>query len=265
MSNKITLISPLQGNPIALKRTLDSVKDIVDEIILGDVIVFDEDRKLVESYKKEYNIRLIKLPFSYIFHMGFANTLNVLAAHSTNDIVMYLNVGEVLSVGENILHKITPNYNSYFIDHPIEKHRWFRVYNRNEMKWDGIIHEEIVGDSRPYHKPLFTFEDTEKDLVDSFKAKVMNEIKESVYFNLYKQIVDFPKRKGITNDWWLNFAKENYDSMVERLNKKGDIYTAFKTGDFDLFLNCVFNSPSFESERHISSVLVDFQGDRKQL
>src|ERR1700755_1254500 len=157
----ISFITPTQGNPIALKRTIDSLKGICDEFIVGSVCVFKEDEEKIASYAKEVNLKMPYLQFNYIYWEGFSATLNHLASFATNPIVLYLNVGEVIEKSDgNILDKIVPEYNCYYIDHSTEKHRWFRAFNPKEMQWSGFIHEEIVGDYRPYHKPLFTFADT---------------------------------------------------------------------------------------------------------
>jgi hypothetical protein len=258
----LTLISPTQGNPVALKRTLESLKWICSEFIIGDVCVFEEDRQLIESYKSEYNVRLVKLPINYIYHNGFSATLNELSSHASNDFVIYLNVGEVIEKGDKILSKLSNEYNNYYIDHSQEKHRWWRCFNRHEMKWDGLIHEESVGDHRPYHKPLFTFADTDKDMGDPLKAKVYNDIKEMTYFNQLIKIVDDNSLLGATSSGWLQFAADTYESMKQRLEYKGKRHEAFAAGDLDAYMQDVFTSPEFEAERFESSSLIEYQGKK---
>lgn len=262
----ITLITPTQGNPVALKRTIDSLYGIVDEIIVGSVCIFDDDEKLIEGYSNDYNLRVVKMPINYIYKMGFASTLNYLATNAKNDLCIYLNVGEVIEKGKDeILSKISGEYNCYYIDHSQEKHRWYRIWNRKELQWDGIIHEEIINNHKPFHKPLFTFADIEKDSDSPFKAKAYNEIKELTYFNLYKQLVEYPQRRGVTNEWWANFALENYDSMKDRMLLKGKRYEAYEICDKEMFLEDIYNNPDFEKERFDSNVMVEFQGSKKSL
>src|ERR1700755_131826 len=113
----LSLILPTQGNPIALKRTLDNTKNVVDEIIIGSVCVFEEDKKLIQFYGNEYNIKIIDLPFNYIFKFGFSKALNLLSEHSTNMVTMYLNVGEIIEKGEDkILEQLDDQYNCYYIN-----------------------------------------------------------------------------------------------------------------------------------------------------
>lgn len=257
---------PTQGNPVALKRTLDSVAGIVDEIVIGSVCIFDDDVEIIKGYGAEYNVKVIQLPFNMIYHQGFASTLNFIAAHATNSLCLYLNVGEIIEVGKDeILSKISDDYNCYYIDHKIEKHRWFRVWNKNEMSWGGIIHEEIIGNHKPFHKPLFTFADTEKDMDNPFKTKVYNDIKEICYFGQYIKLVEHPELKGITNEHWVKFSNDEYDSLNERMAKKGKRVTAFNIGDKEMYLNDIYTNVEFEKERFDSSELINFQGARKDI
>lgn len=264
----ITLITMGAGNVLALKKTLESFKNICTEVIYGDLLIFEEDREIVKSYQSEYNIKIVPFEFNYIFKNGFSSVLNELSTHTTNDLVLYMNTSEVVDGEERIVRLINEifwDYNCFSFDHATDKHSWFRLYDKNAIKWGGLIHEELVGDRKdcPYY--VFRMKDEEKDLDNSFKAKVFNSIKEIVYFEQYIKLVEYPELKGITNEYWVRFAKENYESMKDRLSKKGKLYEAFKLGDFNMLLDDINNNPEFEKEQYISSVLVDFQGDRKQL
>lgn len=259
----MTLIFPTQGNPIAVKRTLDSTKGIVDEIIIGSVCLFKDDEELIKSYASNYNIKVIDFPFNYIFINGFANTLNHLASFSTNDNIIYLNVGEIIEKHDgNILSKFSQEYNSYYIDHSQELHRWWRCYNRKELSWKGIIHEELGPDDnfRPYGKPLFTFADTDKDTIDPFKAKCMNDTKECVYWRQLMQLVDCPELREGVNEGWHKFAKDTYQSMVDRIKQKGNRFNYFIDGDYESLMNDYYTNPEFEKERFESNHAIEFQG-----
>lgn len=253
------------GNVLALKKTLDSFKGIVDEVVYGDVLLFSEDRLILESYKEEYNINIQRLPFNYIFQMGFSSCLNFLISNAKNDMVIYLNTSEVIdeNYGINDIIDNNPDCNAFYFSHRVETHRWFRCFDRREVKWDARLHEEPIGDMRPYHKPIFMMKDEEKDMLDEFKAAVLNSVKECVYWNQLITIVDKPKEQGITNDHWVNFAKQEYQSMKDRLAAKGKHYEAFKIGDFQMFLDDIHSSDYFKNERFVSNDMINFQGNRK--
>lgn len=261
----LTLIVPSQGNPIALKRTLDSFKGICNEVVFGDVLIFEKDRELIQSWQEEYNMGIVEMPFNFIFEHGFANTLNTLAHYATNDWVLYMNVGEVMDGEFEILSKLNGNFNCHYLTHAVETHHWFRLYNRKELQWSGPIHEEVVGGRRQSVDHIFRFADSDKDVADPFYAKVMNEVKELCYFSQYIKIADHPELIGATNSGWVDYAKDGYESLQERLLKKGKRYEAFQEGNLAKFLEDIYTNPEFEKERHESSQLINFQGARKDI
>jgi SAM-dependent methyltransferase len=262
---KITLITMGQGNPIALKRTIESFKDIVDEIIFGDLLIFESDREVITQYVHDYPLEIVRLPFNHIFEHGFAATLNELADHATNDWVLYMNVGEVLHGEHPIKEQMSNLYNCYSFDHAVDPHHWFRLYNREELSWGGLIHEEVVGKLRPCPFVLFRMQDTEKDLDDPFKAKVANDVKELCYFQAYVRLVDNPELRANTHQGWIDYATRDYDSLKERLLKKGKRYEAFQKGDLQMYLDDICHNPEFAEERFKSNDLINFQGNRKLL
>lgn len=265
---KISLIIPTQGNTTALKRTIESFKDVVSEIIIGSLCVFEEDSEIIQSYTNQYNLVKIDYKFDTIFKYGFSEILNNLSKWATNDLVLYMNCSEILDGEERINRlleeKFSP-YNCFAIDHASDPHTWHRLYNKNEIQWQGIIHEELRGNRNdcPYY--LFRFKDTEKDTQNPFKAKVYNDIKEIVYGQQYINLVECPEKRSITNEWWLNFAKDNYESLKHRLFDKRERYEAFIEGDLGKYLRAINDSPEFEKERFESSNLIEFQGSYKSL
>jgi hypothetical protein len=267
INTNITLITMSQGNPVALKRTLESFKGVCNEIIFGDLLIFDKDREIIKEYQQDYNLKIVKLPFNEIFLNGFGSTLNKLAEHATNDFVIYMNVSEVIddSAPCNIKKDVNEKYNCYCFNHATETHKWYRIYNRKELQWSGLIHEEVVGDRRGSGIPAFMMKDTEKDMVDEFYAKVANDIKELTYHYQYIRLVDEPNVMGATNIGWLNYAKDSYESLKERLLAKGNRYQAFLTGDLQMYLDDIYNNESFKNELFISSDLINFQGARKDI
>jgi hypothetical protein len=265
MKTGITLMTMGAGNVKALGKTLESFKGVFDEVIYGDMLLFNEDRALVKGYAMEYNMGILRMPFNYIFKYGFSNTLNVLSELATNDIVLYMNTSEIIDEDYGVVDHVKYNKdcNAFYFTHRTDPHRWFRMYNRNELKWSGVIHEQLAGDYRPYHKPIFMMADLEKDMDDPFKADVFNSVKEIVYFNNYLKIVDEPHLLGETDPGWIKFATDNYDSMKERMLAKGYLYEAFRTGDIHLLGAAITNYKTGESFQ--SSNLIEYQGDKKFL
>lgn len=267
MKRNISLITMGAGNVLVLKETIKSLFGICNEVIYGDLLLFSEDRKVVESYQEEFCLQMIPLPFNFLFKNGFSACHNLIASHATNDTVIYLNTSEIIGVDYGMADIINnnPECNAFFFDHATDPHRWFRCYNKNELKWSGRIHEELEGEYRPYHKPIFTMQDLEKDLQDPLKAKIFNDVKELVYFKNYMSIIDSPQTLGATNEGWIKFAADNYESMKERLLRKGNRYQAFIDGDLGLYMNDVMTNTEFENERFESNIGIEYQGDKKYL
>jgi hypothetical protein len=272
IDRKLTLITMGQGNVKALKKTLDSFKGIADEVVYGDMLIFEEDRNTLYDYEYEmdYNLRSFKLPFNYIFQMGFASCLNYLIANAKNNLCLYVNTSETIDedYGINKIVSDNPDCNAFYFSHRVEIHRWHRCFDRRSVCWSGVIHEEAVptiGELQPYHKPIFMMKDEEKDMDNPFKAAVFNCAKELAYFNNYRKLIDAPKIVGATNEGWKHFAQEQYESMKERMDKRGLILTAFQTGDFDLLLSQLETNSEFENERFVSSHGMNFQGARKDI
>jgi hypothetical protein len=267
MNRNISLLTMGAGNVLVLKETLKSFKNICNEIIYGDMLLWEGDREILKSYQSDYNLKIVEFTFNYIFKNGFSSLLNQLSSHASNDMVMYMNTSEVIDEDYGITKIINenPDCNSFYFTHRQENHRWFRTYNRHELKWGGRIHEQLSGDFRPYHKPIFMMKDLEKDLGDPLKAKILNCAKETVYWEQYTSIVDHPEMLEDTDPGWVSFCKSNYESMKERLKNKGARYKAFVDGDLKAYMHDVMTNPEFEKERFESNNLIAFQGDKIHL
>lgn len=258
----VTLLTMGAGNVLVLRDTLESFKNVCNEVIYGDMLLWESDREILKTYQDEYNLKIIPFEFNYLFKNGFSSLLNKLAEYASNDIVMYMNTSEVVDEDYGIAGIIqnNPECNSFYFIHRQENHRWFRTYNRHELKWGGRIHEQLAGEFKPYHKPIFMMKDLEKDLDDTLKAKILNCAKETVYWQQYTSIVEHPEFLEETDPGWLAFCESNYESMKERLFKKGARYQAFIDGDLEAYMYDVMHNPEFEKERFQSSNMIEYQG-----
>lgn len=267
MKTGITLLTMGAGNVLVLKETLKSFSKICDEVIYGDLLIWKEDRDIIKSYEKEFNLKIVNFPFNYIFKNGFSSLLNELASHATNDFVMYMNTSEVIDEDYGITETVKSNSdcNAFYFTHRQEGHRWHRTYNRHELKWSGRIHEQLAGEYKPYHRPIFMMKDLEKDMENPYKAKIFNLVKEYVYFEQYLQIADNPDLLGETDAGWLRFAKADYNSFKERIDKRPKIKSAFEIGNLYLFWKGIAEDPEFQGEQFKSSNLIAFQGDKIHL
>lgn len=251
----ISLITMGAGNPRAFLKTLESTEGVVDEIIFGDLLLFPEDRDLVHSYKDRFNLKVVPMPWNYIYHHGFSTVLNLLASEATYDWALYLNVSEIIAEGAESVRdmvKDNPDCNAFFFDHATDPHRWFRLYRKRELHWSGIIHEQLKGEYRPFHKPIFRMADLPKDNDNPTCARILDSLKEIVYFHQYLELVDDPERLGETNEGWVNFAKQDYESFKGRLQQRQKQVDAVEAGDLLAFIDAAVddlkleNSPAIE-------------------
>jgi hypothetical protein len=238
----ITLVTLTQGNPIALKRTIDNVVQAfqgkVDQVVIGNLCVFDKDKFGI--HEADYGVKLdtLFMPFNHLFEYGFGATLNKISTLAINDLCLYMNVSEIVDSPVN-LSIIHPQWNSYKFDHAIETHKWCRLWNRKQLTWSGRIHEIVVeGAGQKYTAPdmLFTMADTPKDDADPFYSAVMNTVKEYVYWNQYLMLVDDPSQIGGTDQGWVKYAKDSYEHIKGRMYANPERLQAFRDGDLEKFL-----------------------------
>lgn len=267
MKTGITLITMGAGNVKALRETFLSASLVCDEIVYGDMLLFDDDREMLRSYAKEFNLKIIRIRFDYLFQNGFSSLLNMLSGFATNDVVLYLNTSEVIEEDYGILDAVHTHThcNTFFFIHRTDPHRWYRLYNRFELQWSGKIHEQLAGEYYPYHKPVFMMKDLPKDMDDPFKSAVFDTCKEIVYFKNYMELIDNPEALGETDPSWVKFATDCYGSFKERLLAKGDAYTAFLDGDLQKLMNYVRHDPGFNRQKFESSIAIEYQNDKKYL
>lgn len=266
----ITLITMGAGNVKVLRKTLETYSDICDEVIYGDLLLFEEDRDLLRSYVKEFNIRIVKVPFDYIFARGFSDLLNLLSLCSKNKMVLYANTGEILLQDFGVVDavKSNPVCNMFHFTHAIDPHRWYRLYNKDELRWSGRIHEQLKefrAEFKPYHKSVFEMADLPKDNDNPWKAKVLDTLKELVYFQQYIEIADKPDQLGETDPGWLQFAKNDYESFKERLQKRGKLYEAIRSANHKTFMDVILKDNSWDTGEYKSSLAVEFQIDKRYL
>lgn len=243
MKTGMTLLTMGAGNIIVLEETLKSFRGVCNEVVYGDLLLFPEDREILKTYQEKYNIKIVKFEFDYLFKNGFASCLNELSFHASNDMVIYMNTSEAIDEDYGIANVIdnNPDCNTFYFTHRTDPHRWYRCYNKHELKWSGRIHEQLGGEYKPYHKPIFMMKDLEKDAYNSLKAKALDTVKEIVYFTNYMSFIDNPELLGETDRGWVKFATDNYDSFKERLLAKGKAYEAFLKGDYRMLMEYIYS------------------------
>jgi len=156
MSTKLSVVIITYNEEKNIKRCLESVKNIADEIVVIDSFSTDN----TENICKEYNAIFFKQKWlGYSKQKNFANSL------TKNDLVFSIDADEALSPeleksiteiknsdNESKAYKISrlTNYCGKWIKHcgwyPDAK---LRIWNKNDGAWKGELHEEVVFYNKP--------------------------------------------------------------------------------------------------------------------
>jgi hypothetical protein len=261
MNRGISLLTMGSGNTKILRETLRSVSGICNQIVYGDMLLWDYEKGIINSYANEFNLKIVPFNWNYLYQNGFSSLLNKLAEQSDNEYVMYLNTSEVIDIDFGILDAIknNPECNAFYFTHFTDTHRWFRTYKKSELQWSGILHEQLKGEYIPYHKSIFQMKDLPKDMEDITKAKILDSLKEIVYFKQYMNIIDNPECLGETDPGWVRFSKENYNSFKERLDQRKEQVAAVEAGDLEWFLKTA--NHDIENQTFKSSIAIEYQND----
>jgi len=239
MNKSTALITMAQGNPKALRRTFESYRPYCDEIVFGDVLLFEEDRAAVKAMEAEFKLRVVRFDFDFIFHNGFSAILNRLASQATTELALYANCGEIIDPNYPVnWPQQDDGHNCYFFKHATETHHWIRTYDPKQLEWSGLIHEEVCGlfprNCRPTE--VFYMADTEKDTDDPFRRRVCEDVKEMVYFEQLDRLRRQPHLLGGTNAGWLDYTNKQGLYYVTQQLKRGLRYIAFHQHCFELYM-----------------------------
>lgn len=148
---KITATIITHNEERNIRRCLESIKDVVDEIIVVDDFSTDD----TENICKEFDVRFVKQKW-----LGFTEQKNLAISLSSNDWILSIDADEALSekLKSSILKlkkeetpinyafsvKILTNYCGHWIHHcgwyPCPKRR---LWNRKAGVWFGLIHEYV--------------------------------------------------------------------------------------------------------------------------
>lgn len=151
---KISAVIVIHNNPKHLKKSLLSIVDEVDEIIIGDVGM---TAKLPDSIVKKV-VKIVKLdpatPFADLVKEG-------LKKHATGDYILYLDPDEMIpgSLWKKLKEKI-PKYDYFLIPRKniifgkwISHTRWWpdyqlRFFKKDKIVWPAVLHPIPQGQGR---------------------------------------------------------------------------------------------------------------------
>ncbi|MDD4202710.1 MAG: glycosyltransferase family 2 protein [Candidatus Omnitrophica bacterium] len=151
MNNNLTVIVITKNEEKNIRRCLDSIKDISDEIIIVDDNSMD---RTVEIAQKEYNAKVISNPLNN----DFANQRNLGIEHATCDWIFQMDADEVVpkETSQKIIKAIHNNkdyaafniirrdciYNIPLMHVPFAS--LARIFKKGEAQYSGKVHEQLV-------------------------------------------------------------------------------------------------------------------------
>ncbi|MGN0033303.1 MAG: glycosyltransferase family 2 protein [Candidatus Limimorpha sp.] len=149
---KISAVIITCNEELNIRRCLDSIKDVVDEVVVVDSLSSDA----TELICKEFGVVFISQKW-----LGYSAQKNIGIDAASNDWILSIDADEELSpelrksildlkkedVGDDKVFsvKILPNYCGHWIRHcgwyPCPKRR---IWNRKSGRWSGLIHEYVM-------------------------------------------------------------------------------------------------------------------------
>ncbi len=136
-----------------IRRCLESIQDIVDEVIVVDSFSTDKTQEICE----EFNVKFVQYKWQ-----GYSKTKNYANELASNEFILSIDADEALSeelqksilrlkageeLSRNIVYSLNrlTNYCGKWIYHcgwyPDKK---IRIFNKSNASWKGELHEELV-------------------------------------------------------------------------------------------------------------------------
>ncbi len=243
-----------------LKRCLDSVKNIVDEIIIVDTGSTDNTKAIALNYTdKVYDFKWIN-DFSKARNYSFSKaTMDYILWLDADDVITYENNKKLAKLKDNIKSSvdiIMLKYSVSFDENDNAIMTYYReriIKNNKQYFWQGQIHEviiptgnivykDIVIEHRKIHpgdpkRNLNIFRDMQKNNIE-FDARQQFYFARELYYNkLYDEAInEFNKFLNNNNGWIENKINACIDlsKCYNLANKKEKILpTLFKSFKYD--------------------------------
>lgn len=235
MSLLSTIIPWAGGSSEPLKRTIDSVRGISDEVVVVHQKMFDDDTEIAQSLADKVCV----LDWNAVFQDGgFAVLPNAGAAAAKGPWMLLLGVGETISHQYSPLRETLQNASNRVIfrcDHEGDVHTWGRIWAPSgNTYWCGPIHEEAGGGlGGPV---VFRMQDyAKKPHEDNFRNECIKWWKNCAYHANYFFLMNNPDKRGFTNEGWLSFVAGARESIEDFVETNKDLMEAAWDGDRDAF------------------------------
>lgn len=216
-----------------LRRCLDSVKDIVDEIVIVDTGSTDRTRNIAEEYTDKI--------YSYEWNDSFADARNFAQSNATGEWILVLDADEY--VDRENLKKAVNDIKS--------ETRCFDCYEVRIYNFTGAYGERIVQNKsiRIYknNNNMYYYRSIHEQLAKKDKEQITGSLSLFIYHSGYLNVTVKEKKKGNRNIALLNKEIEStgnkgfdYFNLGNELLSKGDSQKALEA-----YLDAYKNKPDY--------------------
>jgi hypothetical protein len=228
----LSLIVPwVGGSSEPLKRTIESVKGIADEVVIVHQKLFDDDADVASSLAD----KVCTLDWNIVFQEGGFSTLpNAGAAVATGPWMLLLGVGETIAEQYSPIRQTLENASNrvmFRCNHHNDVHTWQRIWSPSGgVYFSGPIHEDCGnGLGGPV---IFRMQDHDKQPhEETLRNECIKWWKNCSYHANYFFLLNNPDKRGFTDPGWNNFVNGARESIEDFIESNKDLMEAAWDGD----------------------------------
>ncbi len=239
------------GHPDNLKRTVDSMRTVCDEVLVVHQTLFDSDTEIARGIADKVEV----VDWNFVFGPEGYGGLPNKHGQSESDWFLLFGVGETLAEEYTSIRTVLRNSPRNVIwkcnhrnnDGQFDPNLWGRIWcPGGGVRWGGLIHEE-AGGGVAGGQVLFRMLDTPKTPhPDPFVNECLKWMKltsyDANYWKLLQSIdpiTEDSSLRSFTNKWWVGFVRGARESLEAKQEKWKDFMEAGLSGDREAFFAAV--------------------------
>jgi hypothetical protein len=220
---KFSIVSFYWGN----KKNLDSYVAHASEYT-DDIVIVNID--LLNSFESFGNVKVVNVPFDYLFHNGHDDILNLANKHTKYDWVYYLAVGKrIVNINYELMNKY-PNTKWFYdkeLNNPIDK--WIKFYDKNYTHWHKKVHEsiELLPNIEHINCEDIILEWERQSNGNSLNGQYTYDEREKIIYENFRQFTRL-KWVFLETDYHILFSKEQIKNVIIYYNEFKSVYNMEK-------------------------------------